>query len=126
MRSMAEAEDLDTLVAADQLRKMMDARLIFSGYEEGPLLFKPTYKYDLGSTRYDSSEKMRVPAWTGDTLLPFPSILRNLTPIQQTALYTRVLTSTLWYTREPSSWDRTTDRVRIFGTPCAGFSEQEN
>ena len=65
VRSMAEAEDLDALVAADQLRRMMDAKLVFSGYEEGPLLFRPTYKYDLGTNRYDTSEKMRIPAWTG-------------------------------------------------------------
>lgn len=65
VRTMAEAEEFDGLVAADQLRRMVDAKFAFAGYEEGPLLFRPTYKYDLGSTRYDSSEKMRVPAWTG-------------------------------------------------------------
>lgn len=43
----------------------MDERAVFEGYQEGPLLFRPTYKYDLGTDNYDTSEKMRVPAWTG-------------------------------------------------------------
>lgn len=29
------------------------------------MLFRPTYKYDLGTDNYDTSEKMRIPAWTG-------------------------------------------------------------
>lgn len=43
----------------------MDSRQAFVGYEEGPVLFRPTYKYDLGTDNYDTSEKMRIPAWTG-------------------------------------------------------------
>ena len=43
----------------------MDMKVAFSEYEEGPLLFRPTYRYDLGTDTYDTSEKMRVPAWTG-------------------------------------------------------------
>lgn len=65
VRSLAEADELDALVAADQLKRAMDDRVIFVGYEEGPLLFRPTYKYDLYTQRYDSGEKMRIPAWTG-------------------------------------------------------------
>lgn len=44
----------------------MDSRQAFAGYEEGPVLFRPTYKYNLGTDNYDTSEKMRIPAWTGD------------------------------------------------------------
>ena len=47
----------------------MDDREVFHGYQEGPLLFRPTYKYDLHSDTYDSSEKMRIPAWTGQCWL---------------------------------------------------------
>lgn len=43
----------------------MDAGVAFVGYEEGPLLFQPTYRYDVGTDIYDTSEKMRIPAWTG-------------------------------------------------------------
>ncbi|KAH8830391.1 SacI homology domain-containing protein [Flagelloscypha sp. PMI_526] len=64
VRSLAEADDYDSLLAADQLKRNMDAGFAFSGYDEGPLLFRPTYRYDVGTDTYDTSEKMRVPAWT--------------------------------------------------------------
>lgn len=32
-------------------------------FVESPILFAPTYKYDLNSNRYDTSEKNRAPAW---------------------------------------------------------------
>ncbi|KAH7930711.1 DNase I-like protein [Leucogyrophana mollusca] len=72
VRSLAEAEDFDSLVAADQLRQAIDDGEAFTGYEEGPLLFRPTYKYDLGTDNYDTSEKMRVPAWTDRILFKGP------------------------------------------------------
>ncbi|KAH8094819.1 inositol polyphosphate phosphatase [Cristinia sonorae] len=74
VRYLAQTDDYDALLAADQLKQVMDARGAFTGYTEGPLLFRPTYKYDLGTDNYDSSEKYRIPAWTdrilykGDTL----------------------------------------------------------
>lgn len=48
-----------------QLRLAIETGEAFAGYDEGPLLFPPTYKYDVGTDNYDSSEKMRIPAWTG-------------------------------------------------------------
>lgn len=42
----------------------MRTRNIWAGFSEGPLLFRPTYKYDNGTQTYDSSEKQRIPAWT--------------------------------------------------------------
>ncbi len=41
---------------------------IFRGFQEGPIRFAPTYKYDLFSDDYDTSEKMRTPAWTDRVL----------------------------------------------------------
>ncbi|TFK43681.1 phosphatidylinositol phosphate phosphatase [Crucibulum laeve] len=64
VRSLAERNDFDSLFAADQLRQAMDLGTAFVGFEEGPLLFPPTYRYDLGTDNYDTSEKMRIPAWT--------------------------------------------------------------
>jgi hypothetical protein len=46
----------------------MDNGLAFQGYEEGPVVFRPTYRYDLYSDAYDTSEKMRIPAWTGESV----------------------------------------------------------
>jgi len=42
----------------------MDVKAAFEDYDEGPLLFRPTYRYDVGTDNYDTSEKMRIPAWT--------------------------------------------------------------
>ena len=65
VRAHALADDLATLHETDQLRAEMAARAVFPGYAEGALRFRPTYKYDAGTDTYDTSEKQRVPAWTG-------------------------------------------------------------
>ncbi|OAD73140.1 hypothetical protein PHYBLDRAFT_96484, partial [Phycomyces blakesleeanus NRRL 1555(-)] len=56
--------NLDALLRADQLQNEMRLQRVFSGYEEGPITFMPTYKYDNGTNVYDTSEKQRVPGWT--------------------------------------------------------------
>ncbi|EJD53563.1 inositol polyphosphate phosphatase [Auricularia subglabra TFB-10046 SS5] len=68
VRRLAVTGEYDQLVAADQLKRAMDDQQVFIGFEEGPLLFAPTYRYDLHSTDYDTSEKMRIPAWTDRVL----------------------------------------------------------
>ncbi|XP_048412480.1 phosphatidylinositol 4,5-bisphosphate 5-phosphatase A isoform X5 [Stegostoma tigrinum] len=35
-----------------------------NGFQEGPLNFRPTYKYDVGTNTFDTSSKKRKPAWT--------------------------------------------------------------
>jgi hypothetical protein len=43
----------------------MKCRWITSqGFEEGPIAFPPTYKFDVDADTYDSSSKLRIPAWT--------------------------------------------------------------
>jgi len=64
VRAYAEDDALDMLFAADQLNYAMTTGAAFSGYVEGPILFRPTYRYDVGTDNYDTSEKMRIPAWT--------------------------------------------------------------
>uniref|UniRef100_A0A8C0W1F1 SKICH domain-containing protein n=1 Tax=Castor canadensis TaxID=51338 RepID=A0A8C0W1F1_CASCN len=34
------------------------------GFQEGPLNFAPTFKFDVGTNKYDTSAKKRKPAWT--------------------------------------------------------------
>ena len=51
-----------------QLRNEHAAGRTFSGFEEAPIAFAPTYKYDIFSDAYDTSEKCRVPAWTDRVL----------------------------------------------------------
>ena len=65
MRAYAEDDALDILLAAEQLNFVKDAGTTFSGYVEGAILFQLTYRYDMGTDKYDTSEKMRIPVWTG-------------------------------------------------------------
>lgn len=52
----------------------MKAGKAFQGLSEGPLKFAPTYKYDNGTNNYDSSEKMRIPAWTDRVIFSGPAV----------------------------------------------------
>ena len=54
----------EVLLFNDQLRIEMKKGAVFPGFEEGPLHFAPTYKFDANSDAYDSSKKQRIPAWT--------------------------------------------------------------
>ncbi|CAF0889558.1 unnamed protein product [Adineta steineri] len=48
----------------DQLRCEMKLNNVFSGYYEPPIDFMPTYKFDINTDTYDTSEKLRTPSWT--------------------------------------------------------------
>ncbi|XP_067950834.1 inositol polyphosphate 5-phosphatase OCRL-like isoform X2 [Watersipora subatra] len=54
----------EPLLKYDQLIKEKKAKNAFSDYRESAIAFPPTYKYDAGTNDYDTSEKMRAPAWT--------------------------------------------------------------
>jgi hypothetical protein len=56
------------LLAADQLRIEHEAGRVFVDFDEAEIDFAPTYKYDLFSDDWDTSEKCRVPAWTDRVL----------------------------------------------------------
>ncbi|XP_022656390.1 inositol polyphosphate 5-phosphatase OCRL-1-like isoform X1 [Varroa destructor] len=62
----------------DQLRDQQHKGFIFVGFEEGALNFRPTYKYDVGTSRWDTSEKARVPAYC-DRILWRGSAIQLLT-----------------------------------------------
>lgn len=60
--------DLDKVLQHDQLKVQQDLGNVFKNFIEGDINFQPTYKYDLFSDDYDTSEKQRAPAWTDRVL----------------------------------------------------------
>lgn len=67
---------LEKLLGYDQLSQEINTGVVFNGFKEPTIKFRPTYKYDHGTDTYDSSEKARTPSWTdrivykGDNLRP--------------------------------------------------------
>ena len=63
--NMIQKQDYGKLLERDQImvskRRVSGFRL--AAFTELPITFAPTYKYDVGTDRYDSSEKKRAPAW---------------------------------------------------------------
>ncbi|CDR98505.1 hypothetical protein [Sporisorium scitamineum] len=55
--------DYPTLYRYDQLESLRTSGSLFDDFVEGRIDFAPTYKFDKGTDRYDTSEKGRVPAW---------------------------------------------------------------
>ncbi|XP_049324870.1 synaptojanin-1 isoform X3 [Astyanax mexicanus] len=68
VKELIRQQNWDGLIAGDQLVEQKNAGLVFRGFIEGKLDFAPTYKYDLFSDDYDTSEKCRTPAWTDRVL----------------------------------------------------------
>lgn len=58
-----EKKDYDYILKYDQLNNTRHQGLAFVDFQEGPITFPPTYKFDVGTNVYDTSEKQRVPAW---------------------------------------------------------------
>ncbi|KAK8124964.1 Inositol-1 4 5-trisphosphate 5-phosphatase 1 [Apiospora kogelbergensis] len=75
---LVKHQNLERLYENDQLNLQMVAGLAFPFYSEAKITFMPTYKFDIGTDRYDTSEKARIPAWTD-------RILRKGTNIRQLA-----------------------------------------
>lgn len=61
---LIRSRQYDTLHRYDQLESLRSSGSLFDDFEEGKIDFAPTYKFDKGTDRYDTSEKQRVPAWT--------------------------------------------------------------
>ena len=63
--------------AEGRLTQEKEAGRVFVGFQEEPITFAPTYKYDVetdanggivGTDRFDTSEKQRTPSWTDRVL----------------------------------------------------------
>jgi endonuclease/exonuclease/phosphatase family metal-dependent hydrolase len=75
-----KAGDYEKLLQRDQLllarRKNPGFRL--RAFTEEPITFAPTYKYDVGTDRYDTSEKRRAPAWCDRLLYRGPEQIKQI------------------------------------------------
>ncbi|XP_030647700.1 phosphatidylinositol polyphosphate 5-phosphatase type IV [Chanos chanos] len=56
--------DMGPLLQHDQLYKEMNEGAIFKGFQEAPIHFPPTYKFDIGCDVYDTTSKQRTPSYT--------------------------------------------------------------
>ncbi|KAL2037709.1 hypothetical protein N7G274_009434 [Stereocaulon virgatum] len=87
-----DAMGRDTVVKAvniDNLSKLLERdQLLVSqrrnpgfrvrAFKELPITFAPTYKYDINSDRYDTSEKRRAPAWCDRILYRGPGKIKQI------------------------------------------------
>ena len=78
MRACIESKDYVKAMKSDQLTSQRLARKAFGGFEEAPVLFHPSYKYDPGTDTFDTSEKRRAPAWCDRILWRSGDRLENL------------------------------------------------
>ncbi|KAL3451334.1 SacI homology domain-containing protein [Aspergillus insuetus] len=74
VRDLVQQVDYRKLYANDQLNLQMLAGRAFQFYNEGLVVFPPTYKYDVGKDTYDTSEKARIPAWCDRVLWKGPDL----------------------------------------------------
>ncbi|KAJ2905834.1 hypothetical protein MKZ38_004082 [Zalerion maritima] len=72
--------NLQKLLERDQLLVTRRRNNAFKlrAFEELPITFAPTYKYDVGTDNYDSSEKKRSPAWCDRLLFRSQGKVRQL------------------------------------------------
>lgn len=64
VRKAVEEMSIIPLQEKDQLLCAMKLEHVFSKYEEASIDFRPTYKFDLFTDTYDTSDKARTPSWT--------------------------------------------------------------
>lgn len=78
--NMVRRNELAKLLERDQImvsrRRVSGFRL--SPFTELPITFAPTYKYDVGTDNYDSSEKRRAPAWCDRLLYRGPGRVKQV------------------------------------------------
>lgn len=64
VREMINSGRYTELFEYDQLNNQMIAGESFPYFNEMEIKFPPTYKFDKGTKTYDTSDKLRIPAWT--------------------------------------------------------------
>ncbi|CAL4061657.1 unnamed protein product, partial [Meganyctiphanes norvegica] len=63
IKELASSGEHKLLLENDQLNQQRKIKRVFHDFKEGEITFKPSFKYDLMSDEWDSSEKARMPAW---------------------------------------------------------------
>jgi hypothetical protein len=58
-----KGEVINELLKIDQLSRAKDEFSWLEEFNEMPITFLPTYKYESNTNDYDTSEKKRVPSW---------------------------------------------------------------
>jgi hypothetical protein len=58
-----EKKAVESLIKYDQLKECKKYIGWLSNFEEMDITFMPTYKYEVGTKKYDLSSKKRVPSW---------------------------------------------------------------
>lgn len=64
IRRLAQAGRYPEMMDYDQLTRERRAMKVFAGFTEDEIGFPPTYKFNKHAMTYDTSKKMRVPAFT--------------------------------------------------------------
>lgn len=72
--------NLSKLLERDQLlvSRRRNPGFRVRAFKELPITFAPTYKYDVNSDRYDTSEKRRAPAWCDRILYRGPGKIKQI------------------------------------------------
>lgn len=63
IKALVDRNAFEALLVYDQLKRQINAKHVFEGFEEPPIKHWPTYKYNPGTNEWDTSEKNRPPAW---------------------------------------------------------------
>ena len=69
VRELIMRKNYKRLLEHDQLLKQRSGNVILNQFTEGDINFDPTYKFDRNCDIYDTSKKMRIPAWCDRILM---------------------------------------------------------
>ena len=74
LKALLDSDRGGELLAKDQLMDQQKEGKAFVGYNKGAITFDPTYKYNVGTSEYDTGNHRRPPAWTDRILWKGDSI----------------------------------------------------
>lgn len=80
VRSLVKEANYEQLLKHDQLAKVKLRGEAFHQFREADITFPPTYKFNPGSSEYDTSPKNRIPAWT-DRILYHAKCWDDIKPV---------------------------------------------